>query len=170
MYFVISFTNLYFEENEIEIRKKFVDLNINQFIIKRLDKLPDQTIIVYVGDWTDFWNIMQFYLFDTNIDAIGDLIVAVEENEYKSMQDFAYIEKIVSTGFSNIIKDEGLVYLVMDLSKYDQYEKVLKFIISYSDRFYDAEDSNEEYEEYEEDEEEDNNNNNNDLKERNIES
>jgi hypothetical protein len=145
MLFTISFSKGFFKENEEFIRNYFHDNVSEDYIIKELKELNDEVLVQAKGTVELLMSTLNYYMFDEEIKAIGSLIVTLPEEYYKEMNEWGYLVKKVKNGY-NLIKEveNNLIYLVLDLSQFSDYEKVMELVDYYYNNYYDSDNDEDE--------------------------
>jgi hypothetical protein len=143
MFFTISFSKSYYEENEKDIKKYFKENYGDMFNIIQFPELKDEILIqVSLTSVEFFMQILNHYLFDTSINAIASLIITIPNEYYVEMTQWGYLEKEIKTDYK-VIKEEksNLIYIVLDLAQFNAFEKVMTLVEYYYNSWYDDDDN-----------------------------
>jgi hypothetical protein len=136
MLVAVSFSKPYYNENEKLIGdylKEKLDDDETLFI-KNYDELPDEVLVQFHAVPDLFLDIINHFLFDTSISAIGSLVVFTHELFYREMKQYGYLDKEITTNYRTFNKDEicgPCTYVVFDLSQYRYFEKFLNLAYYY---------------------------------------
>jgi hypothetical protein len=157
MFLTISFTSAFYNENKSLI-EKYLEKKLgegNAFEI-RFDELPDEVLYQFQSEPETFLDVLNHFFFNSSINAIGSLVIPVHYHYFLQMREYGYLEKIVKKNYRSFFKEEmmGNVYIVLDLSQYRNFEKLL-LLITYFDNSWDESDNNNNNENEEEEEDDD---------------
>jgi hypothetical protein len=145
MIFTISFSKEYYNENEDNIKKYFEQQFGDKYQKKTFSILENEILIqVTVSSAELILQILNHYMFDTPIHALGSLIITLPEEYYREMINWGYLQKAIINGYKIFREIENnLVYLILDLSQFKDFEKVIELIEYYYNNNDDDEDEKE---------------------------
>jgi hypothetical protein len=142
MFLAISFSRHFFDENKSTIEEYLKNKlgEGNAFDIT-FDELPNEVLYQFNTDVETFLEVLNHFFFNNSVDAIGSLVLPIHYHYFLQMREFGYLEKIIKNNYKSFFKQEmmGNVYVVLDLSQYRQFEKLL-LLNQYFDNSWDEED------------------------------
>jgi hypothetical protein len=167
MFLCLSFSSHFFDENKSTVENYLKEsLGEGKFEEKRYEEMPNEVLIEFHSEPEQFLEILNHFFFNNTIDAIGSLVIPIHFHYYLQMQEWGYLDKVIKNSYRSFFKPEnmGNVYVVLDLSQYKDFEKLLTLVSYYQNSMCDSGVIDDETDEDEEDENNDDENDDEDTK------